>query len=380
MKKIVLCVLALLPALVWAQVGTNLNIKIKVGTLDAPAKAFLFYRSADTSRRDSVIANKGEFIFNVSVAEPQGATVVIDHKGAGFDKLRPTTADMLTFYIEKGAIGITASDSIKNATVTGSPASSEFLNYKKLTTAQDKAMSVISLQYQCASEAQKKDTVFTNTLHDKYFREIDTIKLINEKYIRANPDSYVSVELLNQVIGDDLDVAKITPIYGGLSVRMRNSIAGKKIGESIENARKTGIGAMAPVFTMNDVNDKPVTLTDFRGKYVLLDFWASWCGPCRAENPNVLKAYKNYKSKNFTVLGVSLDQMGKKVAWLKAIKDDGLEWTQVSDLSFWNNAAAKKYNVRAIPQNFLIDPSGKIVAKDLRGDNLNNKLKELLGN
>ncbi len=112
---------------------------------------------------------------------------------------------------------------------------------------------------------------------------------------------------------------------------------------------------------------------------MLLDFWASWCGPCREENPNVVKAYKQYKDKNFTVLGVSLDQPGKKNLWLAAIKADGLEWTQVSDLKFWGNEVAKLYSIRAIPQNFLIDPSGKIIGKNLRGEELNKKLKEILG-
>ncbi len=152
---------------------------------------------------------------------------------------------------------------------------------------------------------------------------------------------------------------------------------GKLLKRSIDIAKITAIGSIAPEFTQADVNGIPVKLSSFRGKYVLIDFWASWCGPCRQENPNVVRAFNKYKNKNFTILGVSLDRPGAKDAWQAAIKSDGLVWTQVSDLKFWDNEAAALYAVRAIPQNYLIDPQGKIIGKNLRGEDLERKLAEL---
>jgi peroxiredoxin len=183
---------------------------------------------------------------------------------------------------------------------------------------------------------------------------------------------------LRQYAGYDINPEKIEPLFNKLPAATQKLPSAVSLKDEMEIAKKTGVGKYAMEFTQNDTLGNPVSLSSFKGKYVLVDFWASWCGPCRAENPNVVKTYQKFQNKNFTILSVSLDRPGQKERWLKAIHDDGLTWTHVSDLKFWDNAVAKQYGIRAIPQNLLLDPSGKIIAKNLRGEELAEKLGAVL--
>ncbi|HMP91660.1 MAG TPA: TlpA disulfide reductase family protein, partial [Phnomibacter sp.] len=172
------------------------------------------------------------------------------------------------------------------------------------------------------------------------------------------------------------DVTELGKFYDTLSPAVKQSFFGKKIGDIVKASKSTEIGNMAPDFTLNNPDGKPVSLSSLRGQYVLVDFWASWCGPCRQENPNVVKAYQAYKSKGFTILGVSLDK--DRDPWLEAIKKDKLTWEQVSDLKFWQSPVVELYGIRGIPANVLLDKEGKIIAKNLRGADLEAKLAEVL--
>lgn len=253
------------------------------------------------------------------------------------------------------------------------------IKYYKALAAPNQLMRALNAEYGSVPAYQQQDPTYLNEIRGRAAKIMEQKQAVQLQYIKENPNSPYSLRAVTEIAGPIVDYNQTAPLFASLSPEIKNSEIGLKFGKIIAAAKLTSVGAMAPGFTQNDVNDKPVSLKDFRGKYVLVDFWASWCGPCRAENPNVVKAFHKYQDKNFTILGVSLDRPGSKDAWLAAIKADGLEWTQVSDLQFWNNSVAKLYGIQSIPQNFLIDPSGKIIGRNLRYEALNNFLEKALG-
>lgn len=210
------------------------------------------------------------------------------------------------------------------------------------------------------------------------YKELDSETMKIDSFITAHPASIVSAYALYRNFAYRLSPDEIDRNLSLLDPALQGTQYAKALRGLSGVLRTVEPGKKAPDFTLNDPDGRPVKLSDHRGKYLLLDFWASWCGPCRKENPNVVRAWQKYKDKGFDVFGVSLDR--KKENWVKAIKDDQLTWTHVSDLQFWNSAAAKLYGVRAIPSNLLLAPDGTIVAKNLREEELHEKLAELLGN
>jgi peroxiredoxin len=332
---------------------------------------------------DSAIIKDGRFVFTVPFEEP-GLFMF-------YSQLELKTKGGYSPYgilvTEPGTINLNADvNNFSDTKVSGSKENDLYTSFaEKSGKAQQKMMDVLEQKYGrefvMNRNPDTSGTQYKNLLQD-YHKLSDSIQKDEiqnlKKFIKDNPGSFTSVFLLNNY-ATTLDLPELENLYGSIPSKYKDTKSGKSI-SSIINARKiTAIGKIAPDFTQPDTSGKPVKLSDLRGKYVLVDFWASWCGPCRAENPNLVKTFDRYKDKGFTVLGISLDQPGKKDAWLAAIHKDNLTWTQVSDLKFWDNEVAVLYGVKAIPTNLLLDPEGKIIAKDLRGEDLSKKLSELFG-
>jgi len=351
--------LLLLPSLLFAQ-SKGFVINGAVDGLPEGAEVKL------TSTIDNSLLAKGivkEGKFNVKGALPE----------PGLYWLTLGNEQAQHIFLENAAVTVSGSKKdIKNIHIEGSKSHADFEDFKRIFNPLVGELNAAAAQVnEAQSDAKRQE------LMGKY----DSInKLISSevgKFVAAKPGSFVSPFLL--LITSQLyeDPVLLDQRFHLLEASVRTSSIGKSLEQYITESKIGAIGTDALEFTQNDVNGKPVSLSSFRGKYVLVDFWASWCRPCREENPNVVKAYKKFNNKNFTVLGVSLDK--EKDAWVKAIDKDNLAWTQVSDLQFWNNSVAQMYHVTGIPINFLIDPNGKIIGKNLRGEELEAKLCELLG-
>lgn len=324
--------------------------------------------------KDTAVVENGKF-------ELKGTSETID---LGFIRIEDQSIS-LPIILEEGKISVAIkTDTILNSKISGTDNNDKFQSFNDASkVVVNKKMKFEKANLERITAAKKaNDTVTVNQIMKEYGKFQEDLNKVSKNFIKNNPDAYLSVLLLeNFLMRQYLTAEEITSYFAKIDKSLLNTKSAKnikKVLDAIKNdpAAKVEVGGKAPEFSAKNPEGKQISLKESMGKVTIIDFWASWCGPCRGENPNVVALYKEMHAKGLNIIGVSLDKDAAK--WKEAIAKDGLVWPQISNLKFWDEPIAKQYNVESIPATFILDAKGVIVARDLRGEALKAKVTELL--
>ncbi len=394
-----LLLLLLIPQYIVGQVDQkDFKIKVELSTFNVGEKFYLEYNNTSNSDNaeitDSVVSNTNTFTFKGKIGEPVPATLYrykehpkdflegVKKLPQGIDEemqeyLSKPMKEGYKFFLVPGEITISSKRSLAYCSIIGPQAVVDFNKLKN----EDQAffMKGISFADMIKMGSDKEDEAFMQEMRKK-MDSLDKKKKdqVYLSFVRKNPSSPVALHALKESVSNKIDSAdKYIEVFSLLPSEMQQWPSAAKFIAVLKASRNAEIGKMVKDFSQWDSLGEVVKFSSYKGRYVLLDLWASWCVPCRKKHPELLKIYNKYSQKNFTILGVALEEKEDRNKWLKAIQQDKLLWTQVTDFKSWNNAVAREFGVRSIPFNLLVDPDGKIIDKNLSGADLENRLAEL---
>lgn len=364
---------------VCAQESGKYKIVIRMENVNKEAPAILSTKNNANMEFDTVFVNEqNEFVFTGDIPVVERGFLALAHEK--IDPMGPPNlGDGIPVYFEEGELLIEGKDSLLTARVSGTPLNEELQELTDIGQSYQDRVDKINADYATAMDA--KDTEKTSALEAEYAELMVEKKEEEKAFFLAHTASLVSLDWLRRNVNVVQEKSLAEELFDKLTADVQKSPAGMIYGNVLKQTKSADINSEAPDFSAKQPNGEKMSLRSLRGSYVLLDFWASWCGPCRRENPNLVKVYHEYKDDNFTILGYSLDGGGQAFdSWVAAIEKDGLVWNQISDLAGWQGLPVQLYGINSVPTNFLIDPNGIIIAKNLRGEELEEKLKEILAN